>query len=100
MITAEIRYQTNGVNIFRESTNTRLISAPAPTECREIFHQKFTTVTINERNAAVKINDFKNTGIGNLKIINEVVQYRKVVIMSGIFRSFLSLMVHELIIFL
>jgi hypothetical protein len=99
-ITAEIRYHSNGVNIFKERINTRLIIAPAPTEWSEIFHQKLTTVTISERNAVAKMNDFKNTGIGNLKTIYEVAQYRRVVIISGTFRSFLLVMVHELIIFL
>jgi hypothetical protein len=100
IITAEIRYHSNGVNIFKERINTRLIIAPAPTECSEIFHQKLITVTISERNEVAKINNFKKAGMGNLKIIYEVVQYRRVVIISGIFRSFLLVMVHELIIFL
>jgi hypothetical protein len=59
---------------LRESIRIRLISAPAPTEWSEIFHQKFITVAMSERKAAEKINDFKNRGIGNLNIITEVVQ--------------------------
>jgi hypothetical protein len=100
IITTGIRYHSKGVSIFRERINTRLISAPAPTEWSDIFHQKLITVTINERIEAPKIKDLRNTGMGNLKIMKVVVQYRRVLIMSGMFRSFLSIMVHELIIFL
>jgi len=57
-------------------------------------------VTISERIEAPKIKDLRKTGTGNLKIMKVVVQYRRVLIMSGMFRSFLSMMVHELIIFL
>jgi hypothetical protein len=55
-------------------------------------------VTIRERNAVEKMNDFKKTGIGNLKIIYEVVPYRTVEIINGTFLSFLSFIVYELII--
>ena len=71
-IMAEIRYHSKGVSIFMERIKTRPISAPAPTECSDIFHQKLTIVTTTERNKAAKINVFKKTGIGNLRIINEV----------------------------
>jgi hypothetical protein len=73
-IIAEIRYKSNGANIFKESINTKPISAPAPTECSEIFHHKLIRVIINERTAVAKINDFRNRGIGSRKIINEVIQ--------------------------
>jgi hypothetical protein len=73
-ITTGTKYRSNGVNILRERINTRLISAPAPTEWSDIFHRKLTIVTMSEMKAAEKINDFKNTGIGNLNTINEVVQ--------------------------
>src|ERR1035437_11109865 len=73
-IIAEIRYHSNGVNIFKERINTRPIRAPEPTACRDIFHQKLITVTINESSVAAKMNDFKNTGMGNLEIIYDVAQ--------------------------
>jgi hypothetical protein len=53
-------------------------------------------VTISERIAIEKIKDFKKTGIGNLNIIYEVVPYKTVEIISGIFLSFLSIIEYEL----
>jgi hypothetical protein len=64
---ADIRYHSRGVSILNESINTRPISAPDPTEWRDIFHQKLITVIIIERNAVANIKDFKKTGIGNRK---------------------------------
>jgi hypothetical protein len=72
--TAETRYQTRGVYILNESSNTKANNDPAATECREIFHRRLIIVTIKETNVTAKINDFRKTGIGNLKIMKEVVE--------------------------
>jgi hypothetical protein len=45
------------------------VSAPAATECTDIFHQKLITVTAITTNVAAKMNDFRKNGIWNLKII-------------------------------
>jgi hypothetical protein len=58
-----IRYQKRGTPIFNERMITIPVNAPAPTECREIFHQKLMTVTINVRKDIEKMNAFKNSGI-------------------------------------
>ena len=56
---------------MRES-NTSAVSAPAPTEWIDIFHQKLITVTIRERKKAAKINDLRKAGTGKRKMIYEV----------------------------
>jgi len=90
-IKAAIMYHCNDVNILTERISTRAISAPAATEWREIFHLKLINVTTIARHAVEKIYDFKNAGIGNLNMMYEVVPYKTVVSIRGIFLSFRSL---------
>jgi hypothetical protein len=100
IIIIDIRYHNSGEYILSDSINTSAESAPTPTECNDIFHQKLIIVTITDRKKLAKINDLRKTGIGKRKTIYEVAAYKRVVKRSGIIRSFLFSTDHELIIFL
>jgi len=61
-----IRNHKSDVNIFCESSIISAIIAPEPTEWREIFHPKLTTVTNNDNKVVENMYDLKKAGIGNL----------------------------------